>query len=110
MKNFTKSRESSVSSNKLQFVFSNPEIDRSGDRVMSKWNLDNFKANPVALFGHDHNSIIGKWVDVKLVDTVLEGTLEFAKAGTSALVDEVRSLVEQGILKAVSIGFSSRRC
>jgi hypothetical protein len=91
----------------IKFTMSTSSVDRVGDRVMPSWNLDQFKLNPIALAFHDHTKIVGFWKDIGVVGTELVGTLELAKKGTSALVDEIRSLVDQGILKAVSIGFSS---
>jgi len=93
----------------LKFVMSTPSVDRVGDRVMPSWDLSKFLDNPIALAFHDHAKIIGKWSNLHIAGTDLVGTLELAKSGTSALVDEIRSLVEQGILKTVSIGFSSGR-
>jgi HK97 family phage prohead protease len=69
------------------------------------WDLTAFRKNPVALFGHSHDSLVGVWTDVKVVGKKLLGTLKLAKPGTSQLVDVTRSLIEQGILKAVSVGF-----
>jgi len=91
----------------VKFIMSTPDVDRMGDRVMPDWNLKDFLKNPVCLFAHDHDDIVGKWVDVKMEGVNLVGTLQFAADGTSPIVDKVRSLVMQGILKAVSIGFSS---
>lgn len=90
----------------LTFVLSDESVDRMGDVIRADgWDLAAFRKNPVALFGHDHNSIVGVWTDIKVVGKKLLGTLKFAAPGTSQLVDTVRSLVEQKILKAVSVGF-----
>ena len=100
----TKRMENSKSG--LSFVLSTPVVDRSGDRVKQNWNLSDFQKNPIALFGHMHDKIVGTW-DLAVKEGKLVGDLIIAKAGTSPLVDEVRSLIEQDILKATSIGFSS---
>lgn len=90
-----------------EFVLSDGSVDRVGDVIDPKgWDLAAFKANPVALFGHDHSKIVGKWESVRVEGGKLMGRLKLAKKGTSQLVDEVRALVEQGILKAVSVGFT----
>jgi len=90
----------------LTFVLSDESVDRMGDVIRADgWDLTAFRKNPVALFGHDHSSIVGVWTDIKVVGKKLLGTLKFATPGTSQLVDTVRSLVEQKILKAVSVGF-----
>jgi len=49
--------------------------------------------------------IVGTWTDVHVKNKQLRGTLKLAKKGTSERINEVISLVEQGILRAVSVGF-----
>lgn len=96
----------------LDFVISDSSRDRHGTRLNPNgWDLRSFIANPVALFAHgrdgNHGTIpVGRWEDLKVVGEKLVGRLVFAAAGTSARIDELRSLVEQGILRAVSVGFS----
>lgn len=91
----------------ITFTMSTPAVDRVGDRVMPDWDLSDFMKNPIALFQHNLGAIIGTWGNVKVIGNELVGDLRLAQRGTSALVDEVTALIEQGILKAVSIGFSS---
>jgi HK97 family phage prohead protease/HK97 family phage major capsid protein len=90
----------------LQFVMSDGSVDRMGDVIEpTGWQLKHFKAHPIALLNHDRDQIIGKWADVRIDGGRLLGRLELAAEGTSALVDTVRKLVEQDILRAVSVGF-----
>lgn len=90
----------------LEFVISDGSLDRHGTRINPNgWNLDNFKRNPIALFVHDSDFPIGKWENVRAESGKLIGTLKLAAKGTSARIDELISLVEQGILRAVSVGF-----
>ena len=92
--------------NPYTFIMSAEKADRSGDIVRAGgWMLRDFKRNPVGLFGHDHTFPIGSWKNVRVEGTKLMGDLVFAKAGTSDRIDEIRSLVEQRVLKAVSVGF-----
>lgn len=88
------------------FICSTDTEDRYGDVIEQNWELRNFKNNPIALFNHDADQIIGSWRDVH-VDSKgrLRGILRMAMEGTSALVDAVRSLLQQGIIRAVSVGF-----
>jgi len=96
--------------NPLKYILSTDVVDRMGDIVEQDWQLKDFKKNPIALFMHDHKSPIGVWKDVK-VETIngkqaLTGVLKLAEEGTSKIIDTVRSLIKQKILKAVSVGFS----
>jgi len=88
------------------FVMSSSAIDRQGDIVMPEGiDISHFKKNPIALWSHNSNFPIGTWENIRVEGSKLLGDLKLAAAGTSKLIDELRSLVEQRILKAVSIGF-----
>lgn len=89
----------------MEFIMSTDTVDRHGDIVKQDWKLAEFKSNPIALFGHSQNFVIGTWEKVRVVRGQLIGKLKLAAAGTSDRIDEIRSLVEQRILKAVSVGF-----
>jgi HK97 family phage prohead protease/HK97 family phage major capsid protein len=54
---------------------------------------------------HDRDQIIGKWENVRVEGGKLRGRLELAAEGTSPLVDTMRKLVDQDIMRAVSVGF-----
>ena len=101
---FTKGVQSS--DDPFEFVMSDESTDRVGDVIRaSGWDLKDFEKNPVALFGHNHDKPIGVWENVRVVGKKLVGKLRLAKQGTSAEIDTIRSLVEQRILKSVSVGF-----
>jgi HK97 family phage prohead protease len=90
----------------LDFVLSDETPDRYGDVLSADgWELGNFKKNPIALFNHNSSFPIGKWKGLKVENDALRGHLELAPAGTSERIDEIRKLVEAGILRAVSVGF-----
>lgn len=92
--------------NGQEFVLSDETPDRMDDVIMSDgWDLASFQKNPIALFNHNSNAPIGKWANVRVVDKQLRGHLELAPAGTSDRVDEIRKLIDAGILRAVSVGF-----
>ena len=96
----------SLVSDDLEFVLSDATPDRYGDVVEANgWELSWFRKNPIALFGHDNNFPIGTWENVRVEGGKLLGKLKLAEAGTSARIDELRSLVQQKILRAVSVGF-----
>ena len=92
--------------NPFEFVMSDQSVDRVGDVIEAKgWILDPFAKNPVALFGHNHDKPIGTWENVRIVGQKLIGRLKLAAEGTSAEIDTIRKLVEQRVLRAVSVGF-----
>ena len=94
------------SADPFDFVLSDESVDRMGDVIRADgWDLAAFRKNPIALMGHSHEHILGVWENVRVEGKQLLGRLKLAKPGTSELVDTVRSLIDQRILKAVSVGF-----
>lgn len=90
----------------LEFVLSDATKDRYGDVVdPNGWDLKWFKKNPIALFGHSSSFPIGTWSNARVENGKLIARLNLARRGTSQRIDELISLVEQGILRAVSVGF-----
>lgn len=97
---------------KATFVISTDEIDRTGEVVEQSWDLENYKKNPIVLFGHDASKpgyVLGKATEIvsdKDGDkNITLGTVQFAEEGTSEDADTVWKLVKQGILRTVSVGF-----
>ncbi len=91
----------------LDFVISDGSLDRHGTRINPKgWDLTNFKKNPIALFGHDSRFPIGTWSNIRTEGDRLVATLKLAAKGTSQRIDEIIGLIEQGVLRATSVGFS----
>lgn len=92
----------------LLFRMTDATIDRMGERVLpSGADLKEFRKNPMALWGHSSDFPIGTWQDIKKTATEITGRLKFAAKGSSPIIDELRTLVEQRVLRAVSIGFMS---
>jgi HK97 family phage prohead protease/HK97 family phage major capsid protein len=90
----------------MDFILSDETIDRMGDTIASDgWDIEAFNKNPIALFGHNPNFPIGKWSNLRVENKGLRGTLQMAPEGTSDRIDEIRRLIDAGILKAVSVGF-----
>lgn len=90
----------------LVYVMSDESVDRMGDVIEAKgWNLSNFAKNPIALFGHKSDFIVGHWTDVKVQGGKLIGRLNLLPRGISERLDEIRAAVETGVLRAVSVGF-----
>jgi len=100
-------KESTGEDGSIEFVMSDESRDASGDVIaIDGWNLDRFKTNPVALYGHSSSALpIGKWENVRIVGKQLHGRLRLAEEGTTPTVDGVRRLFRQGMLNACSVGF-----
>lgn len=94
-------------SGKFEVVASSESVDRQGEIVVQEGiDIKNYMNNPVILFGHDYWSLpIGKATEIvrQAGKTVVRGV--FASAEANPLAQQVRKLYEEGILKAVSIGF-----
>lgn len=90
----------------MEFILSDATVDRYGDTIDAEgWVLDNFSKNPIALFNHQSSFPIGKWSNLRVEDNALRGHLTMAPKGTSSRHDELRSLIDAKILRAVSVGF-----
>jgi len=88
------------------FVMTDESVDSYGDIVKANGaNLDRFVANPIALLNHRSDMVIGTWSDVTQKGKRVEGKVTVAKQGTAPHIDMTYNLMEQGILKAASIGF-----
>jgi HK97 family phage major capsid protein/HK97 family phage prohead protease len=88
------------------FVLTTGDVDRMGDVVVPNGvSLTNFKRNPVALFAHNQRQPIGTWENIRREGDALIADLKLARAGTSRMIDEIRALIEQKIIRACSIGF-----
>ena len=100
-------RTTAAAGDGMNFVISDGSLDRHGTRINPNgWQLGEFRKNPIALFGHSGGFPIGRWEDVKVEKDRLTGRLVMAAEGTSARIDELRKLVEQGILRGISAGFN----
>jgi HK97 family phage major capsid protein/HK97 family phage prohead protease len=90
----------------MEFVLSDESADRLGDIIVADgWDINSFQRNPVALFNHNPSFPIGRWEGLHVHKSALRGRLVMAPEGTSARIDEIRKLIDAGILKAVSVGF-----
>jgi HK97 family phage prohead protease len=93
----------------VSFIFSDDSVDRYGDRIEARgWQLDNFNANPVALFGHDAGSVenvIGRAKNVRVDGNRLVGEIEFMDGSVNPNAEIVYQMVKAGYLRAVSVGF-----
>lgn len=89
----------------VDFVASTETVDSHGDVIdQASWNLKDYLANPIVLYAHDSRELpIGKSVLTAVRDGKLEATIRFSKSTQKA--NEVWALVEEDVLRAVSVGF-----
>lgn len=94
----------------MVFVASSFTPDRVGDRVdVSKMNLSEFRKNPVMVIQHDTNQLPAGtwkvWVEGTGTSAVLYCSPVFSDS--APMGPTVKSMVTEGTLRAVSIGFLS---
>lgn len=91
----------------FDFLASTSAIDRQGDSIdQSGWELGNYKLNPVILWAHDYSQLpIGKAESVEITDAGLKISTVFASEKANPKAEQVRQLLAEGFLNAVSVGF-----
>jgi len=83
-------------------------VDRGNDLIDPKaWDLKNYGKNPVILYNHDRDKIIGRAVDIKPQDDGLYIKCRISKSRDS-MVSYVRDMIEEGMINAFSVGFASK--
>lgn len=106
---YTKALIEKADNGEITAIASTAVEDRQGEIVeVEGWDLKDFKANPVILWGHDHSQLpIGK-----ATKTWIEGSGKQAKLMTKIAFQEVtelgravKQLVADGVLKTLSVGF-----
>lgn len=91
---------------KMVAVATDETIDRQGDKLdITKWDLKNFKKNPVLQAGHDYmpqNTIgIAKNIRVEAKRLLFEPVFH----EITQTAREIKKMFEEGILKTFSVGF-----
>jgi polyhydroxyalkanoate synthesis regulator phasin len=91
------------------FVASNSTYDRQGESIeVDGWDIENYKKNPVILWGHDHSiPAIGKAEKIGYKTINGKKSLVFQPVfhKKSELSKLVADLVEEGWIRATSVGF-----
>ena len=90
------------------FTISSATPDRFGDSVsVEGWKLDNYKRNPVVLWGHDGTMLpVGRATRVWVQGGKLKATAQLAPASVSPYAERVRGMIAGGYLNATSVGFA----
>jgi len=107
MKLYTKAFVEKQEDDSFIAVASTESQDRQGEVVeVGGWELKNFKKNPIILWGHDHMTPIGKaervWIE-KSGKPKLMFKAFISDATTRGR--EIKQLMQEGILRAFSVGF-----
>ena len=91
---------------RYRFVMSDAGSDRADDIVEQSWDMSEFRANPVAPYNHDYSAPpIGRWENVSSDGMTLRGDLIPTPVESYPLSVTVAALLEQGVLRTVSVGF-----
>lgn len=102
-------RAENAESRTVDVIASDETIDSYGDIVEQSWNLERYLANPVVLFAHDSDDLpIGTAENVRVEDGALRATLRFVSEKANPLAEQVWRSVQEGTLRAVSVGFYPR--
>jgi HK97 family phage prohead protease len=91
----------------IDFIFSDESVARDSHVIATAgWQLENFLANPVALWAHQQSEPpVGRVVSIEKAGGQLRGTIEFADAETYPFADTVFRLLKGGYLSAVSVSW-----
>ena len=91
----------------IRMLASNDTEDRHGDTIdPSGWQLDDYNANPVILWGHDKSALpIGKAINASITQRGLELSIQFPTADQYQFAATVYELIKGGFLNAGSVGF-----
>jgi HK97 family phage prohead protease len=95
----------------IEFIISTAAVDRYGDIIeVNGWDLKNYKANPVVLFGHmSHIPPIGKALKTWKDTDGLRSVAEFMPEDISPFAHSIFRMFEEGYLRAVSVGFKPQK-
>ncbi len=87
----------------FEVVITTENLDRYREVIkLDGWELEHYRANPVVLWGHDHNRLIGMATSIEIADGKMVAKGRFAPTAEG---QEFRKLYDMGFLKATSVGF-----
>jgi len=89
--------------NTFTAIASKEITDRMGDVIkIAGIQTNNYLKNPIVLFNHDTNKVVGKTIDIVKTGDSLIVKIQFAN---TYFAQEVKELVAEGFLNTLSIGF-----
>lgn len=91
----------------FEVIASTGDVDRDREVIDPKgWDLTNFKKNPIILWAHNYSELpIGVAEKIEMTDRGLIIKGRFASEEANPKAQQVKRLYEEGIQKAVSVGF-----
>lgn len=105
-----KAKKAKEENGTFDVIISTEDIDRSGEIVrQSGWEMENYKNNPIVLWGHDYYSLpIGVCTETYLTENdgvpALGARGFFLPADINPLAQQVRKLYDLGISKGEGVG------
>lgn len=96
----------------LDVVASTDTVDSYGDSIdQGSWQLARYAANPVVLYGHATRDLpIGTAENVRVENGALRARLRLVSDEANPKAGQVWRLIEEGALRAVSVGFLPHTC
>lgn len=96
-----------------QFIISDDQVDRMDEIVEQSWDTENYKNNPIVLWGHNPDepeNVLGTSLGLETEKgdddvTRTKSTVKFSEEGVNPKADMVFNQVKAGILRTVSVGF-----
>lgn len=95
-----------------QFIISDDQPDRMDEIVEQSWDTENYKNNPIVLWGHNPDepeNVLGISLGLETEKgddvTRTKSTVKFSDEGINPKADMVFNQVKAGILRTVSVGF-----
>src|ERR1700722_9508508 len=108
-----KSRKAKDDNGTFDVIISTEDTDRSGEIVKQNgWELQNYKNNPIVLWGHDYYSLpIGVCTEIYLTEKngvpALGARGVFLSADINPFAQQVRKLYEFGLGKGEGVGWTT---
>ena len=96
-----------------QFIISDDQVDRMDEIVEQSWDTENYKNNPIVLWGHNPDepeNVLGTSLGLETEKgdddvTRTKSTVKFSEEGINPKADMVFNQIKAGILRTVSVGF-----
>lgn len=108
MKQYIKALIEKATDTGFSFLASTAAVDRQGDSIdQAGWDLGNYMKNPVMLWAHDYSSLPVARAESITVDPMkgLVGTAVFAPAEGNPFAEQLKVMVQEGFVSALSVGF-----